>query len=75
MNPQTDHPLAMLTEIYMEALLVDEDLADDVCEAWARSFSDGRFWQPKADFYGCEICRMNETQNIRLRCPDGRSTS
>ncbi len=27
------HPLAMLTEIYIEALLVDEGLADQVWEA------------------------------------------
>ncbi len=24
----------MLTEIYIETLLVDEELADQVCEAW-----------------------------------------
>ena len=29
-----DHPKAMLTEIYIEALLVDEELADQVWEAW-----------------------------------------
>ena len=29
-----DHPLAMLTEIYIAALLVDEELADQVWEAW-----------------------------------------
>ncbi len=28
------HPQAMLTEIYIEALLVDEELADQVWEAW-----------------------------------------
>ncbi len=28
------HPLAMLTRIYIEALLVDEDLADQVWELW-----------------------------------------
>ncbi len=28
------HSLAMLTEIYVEALLVDEELADQVWEAW-----------------------------------------
>ena len=28
------HPPAMLTEIYIEALLVNEDLADEVWEAW-----------------------------------------
>lgn len=28
------HPLAMLTRIYIEALLVDEELADQVWEAW-----------------------------------------
>jgi len=28
------HPLAILTEIYIEALLVDEELADQVWEAW-----------------------------------------
>ncbi len=32
--PKVGHPLAMLTEIYIEALLVDEDLADQVWEAW-----------------------------------------
>lgn len=33
----------MLTEIYMEALLVDEELADRVWEAWdAGNISD--FW-------------------------------
>ena len=30
----THDPQAMLTEIYIEALLVDEDLADQVWEAW-----------------------------------------
>ena len=34
MTPFVAHPLAMLTEIYIEALLVDEDLADQVWEAW-----------------------------------------
>jgi hypothetical protein len=29
-----NHPQAMLTEIYIEALLVDEELADQVWEAW-----------------------------------------
>ncbi len=28
------HSQAMLTEIYIKALLVDEDLADQVWEAW-----------------------------------------
>ena len=28
------HSQAMLTEIYIEALLVDEELADQVWEAW-----------------------------------------
>ena len=28
------HPQAMLTKIYIEALLVDEELADQVWEAW-----------------------------------------
>ena len=28
------HPQAMLTEAYIEALLVDEELADLVWEAW-----------------------------------------
>ena len=30
--PRASHPLAMLTEIYIEALLVDEELADLVWE-------------------------------------------
>ena len=28
------HPQAMLTEIYISALLVNEELADQVWEAW-----------------------------------------
>ena len=35
------HPQAMLTEIYIEALLVDEELADQVWEDWnAGAISD-----------------------------------
>ena len=33
-SQQADHSKAMLTEIYIEALLVDEELADLVWEAW-----------------------------------------
>ena len=36
MNLQSDHPQAMLTELYIEALLVDEELADMVWDAWDR---------------------------------------
>jgi hypothetical protein len=32
--PKAAHPLAMLADIYIEALLVDEKLADQVWEAW-----------------------------------------
>jgi hypothetical protein len=31
------HPLFMLTETYIESLLVDEDLADQVWALWERS--------------------------------------
>ncbi len=34
MTPYASHPQAMLTEIYIEAVLVDEELADLMCEAW-----------------------------------------
>ncbi len=34
------HPPAMLTDIYIEALLVDEDLADQVWEAWDKGEID-----------------------------------
>ncbi len=34
------HPQAMLTEIYIQALLVDEDLADQVWEAWDKGEID-----------------------------------
>jgi len=34
------HPLAMFTEIYVEALLVDEELADQVWEAWDTGEAD-----------------------------------
>ena len=39
----TGHPLAMLTEIYIEALLVNEELADQVWEAWDKG-EIGDFW-------------------------------
>ena len=39
------HPLAMLTEIYIEALLVDEQLADQVWLAWdAGEIDDQTAW-------------------------------
>ena len=34
------HPQAMLTEIYIEALLVDGELADQVWEAWDKGQID-----------------------------------
>ena len=34
MTLRAGHPQAMLTETYIEALLVDEELADQVWEAW-----------------------------------------
>ncbi len=41
MTRKAGHPLAMLTEIYIEALLVDEGLADQVWDAWdAREIDD-----------------------------------
>ncbi len=39
-TPRTGHPLAMLVELYIEALLVDEDLADQVWELWDRGVID-----------------------------------
>ena len=39
---ETGHPLAMFTEIYIEALLVDEEQADQVWEAWDRREIDGQ---------------------------------
>jgi len=33
-SPRVDHACYMLTEIYIEALLVDKDLADQVWELW-----------------------------------------
>jgi hypothetical protein len=42
MTSFADHPQVMLTETYMEALLVDEALADQVWELWnAGLISDG----------------------------------
>ncbi len=34
------HPQAMLTKIYIQALLVDEELADQVGEAWHSGEAD-----------------------------------
>ena len=36
------HPQAMLTDIYIEALLVDEEQADQVWEAWDEGEIDDR---------------------------------
>ncbi len=36
------HPQAMFTETYIEALLVDEELADQVWEAWDKGEIDNR---------------------------------
>ena len=33
-NPQSGHARRMLCRLYIEALLVDEELADQVWEAW-----------------------------------------
>ena len=33
-NPRSSHSFLMLTELYIEVLLVDEELADLVWEAW-----------------------------------------
>lgn len=42
----TGHPLAMLTEVYSEALSVDEEVADQVCEDWdAGEFDDQVAWR------------------------------
>ena len=42
MTSFASHSLAMLSEIYIEALLVDEDLADLVWEAWSRGDIDDK---------------------------------
>ena len=36
------HSLAMLTELYIQALLVDEELADQVWEAWDKGEIDNQ---------------------------------
>ena len=33
-SPRVDHACCMFTEIYIEALLVDEELADQIWELW-----------------------------------------
>ena len=40
MTSFTGHPQAMLTDIYIEAVLVDEELADQVWEAWDKGEID-----------------------------------
>jgi len=39
-NPQFDHACYMLTESYINALLVDEELAELVWEAWDQQLID-----------------------------------
>ena len=40
LSPRAVHPQPMLTEIYIKALLVDEELADQVWEAWDKDEAD-----------------------------------
>ena len=42
-NPQSDHDCFMLTELYIEALLVDEELADLVWGAWNSGLINDEF--------------------------------
>jgi len=49
----------MLTEIYVEALLIDEDLADQVWEAWDKGEIDGETMMlATADKCTLETCRL-----------------
>ncbi len=49
----------MLTEIYIEALLVDEELADQVWEAWDVGEIDDQVaciaWQCIADYFDSDL--------------------
>ena len=63
----------MLTEIYIEALLVDEDLADEVWEAW----DAGEILMPMFEFnlthFWPEIKRPQDSSgsatSSKLKCP------
>ena len=46
----------MLTEIYIEALLIDEELADQVWEAWDARETDGFNGILSLADPGCPIC-------------------
>jgi hypothetical protein len=54
---RASHPQAMLTEIYIEALLVDEELADQEFEAWDKGeisdLSAFLMWRSIADSPAC----------------------
>ena len=41
-DPQSGHACFMLTAIYIEALLADEELADQVWEAWDKGEIDNQ---------------------------------
>ena len=60
----------MLTEIYIEALLVDEELADQVWEAWdAREIDDHSAWLAwSVVAYSCES-KASEGANDLLPKP------
>ena len=49
----------MLTEIYIEALLFDEELADQVWEAWDKGAIDDHVawvaWQRIADYFDSDL--------------------
>ena len=48
----------MLTELYIEALLVDEELADLVWELWDRGVIDGGVGGDSLDAARCFICNI-----------------
>ena len=56
----------MLTEIYIEALLVDEKLADQVWQAWINGEVDSYFV-----FHICLRVQRGR-QSLSKRCEDGR---
>ncbi len=55
------HPSVMLTDLYIEALLVDEELANQVWEAW----DAGGLRIPRLLCYGCIFaCHTRYRQQV-----------
>ena len=70
-SQRAGHPQSMLTEAYIEALLIDSELADQVWCAWVRGLIDDELatiaWLLIAISSVKRLCRTGQNLSIYLR--------